>query len=345
MAPFHRFISRNHRMASRSWTLHLVMLGWLAPLASTANLIGRRTPLAVTLLPAHQQLSKGKALPLIIRVFGHTFARMPPSAILSNSSHPVNKKLYNILTRSCWAFRQLHSGSDYDGCIQHYKPSDLCFSISMVFTLNTGSIFPTTSRLDWNSLHKAKNSTSVPMLVFKPLADNSSSTAIAAISLAPANASCGNILKNHKLKFLNMSCGNILKNQSNNRTKSSTFVWNEQRTSLINTAAITLPYYASLKTSQPTLTELTCDLPNTVGSIRSTCDQLELGLAIDTNQTHSKANPGLTTCSSQSASLVTMGTCVQPELGLATGTNQTHSMLNDRADHMLKSARFIHYTQ
>jgi hypothetical protein len=143
-----------------------------------------------------------------------------------------------------------------------------------------------------------------------------------------------------------MSC------QSNNRTKNSTFVWNEQRTCLINTAAITLSYYASLNTSQLTRTELTCDLPNTVGSIESnlgcstqsspfptpkvddstvivgTGDQLELGLATGTNQTHSKVNLGLTTCSSQSASTLHMETCVQPELGLATGTNQTHSKLN-----------------
>ena len=168
-----------------------------------------------------------------------------------------------------------------------------------------------------------------------PITDNFSSTTITAISLAPAIASCGNILKNHKLKFLNMSCP-----LNPNQTKSTTFVWNEKRTRLSNTAAITLPYYASLNASQLTRTELTCDLPNTIGSMESelgcstqssplytlkvddptvlvgTCDQLEPGLATDTNQTHSrlKLNPEmfsqrhrlrLTTRSSQSASYIT----------------------------------------
>jgi hypothetical protein len=124
-----------------------------------------------------------------------------------------------------------------------------------------------------------------------------------------------------------------------NHAKSSSFVWNANRTRLINKSAITLPYYASLGASQLTPSELSCDLPIVNGSIHNergcstthnslshltmvdsglvhtqeavyavnmgTCVQLELGLATGTNQTHSKLKPGLTTCSSQPVPLMT----------------------------------------
>ena len=100
-----------------------------------------------------------------------------------------------------------------------------------------------------------------------------------------------------------------------NHAKSSSFVWNDTRTRLINTAAITLPYYATSSPSQLPCSR-SLEVPNLKDDI-----EIERGCSL------AQSSPSLILKADASPVNMSVTPCIQLATGLGTDTTQTPSRL------------------